>query len=56
MENKTYLDTHVILWLYSGKLELLSEKAKQIIDNNELYISREMFERYSEKYGIPNCQ
>lgn len=39
MENIVYLDTHVVCWLYSGQVELLSEKAKNIIEENELFIS-----------------
>ena len=34
-----YLDTHVVAWLYSGELSLLSEKACQLIEENELLIS-----------------
>ncbi|RWX51688.1 PIN domain nuclease, a component of toxin-antitoxin system (PIN domain) [Candidatus Electrothrix marina] len=34
-----YLDTHVVVWLYSGDLSLLSEKACQLIEENELLIS-----------------
>jgi len=34
-----YLDTHVVVWLYSGELSLLSEKACQLIEENELLIS-----------------
>ncbi len=39
MENRIYLDTHVICWLYSGQVEFLSEKAKNEIENNEILIS-----------------
>ena len=34
-----YLDTHVVVWLYSGELFLFSEKACQLIEENELLIS-----------------
>lgn len=34
-----YLDTHVVVWLYSGELSLLSERACQLIEENELMIS-----------------
>ncbi|MCI5124591.1 MAG: PIN domain-containing protein [Candidatus Electrothrix sp. AR5] len=34
-----YLDTHVVVWLYSGDLSLLSKKACQLIEENELLIS-----------------
>ena len=39
MENVVYLDTHIVCWLYSGQLEFLSEKAKKLIEDNELLIS-----------------
>jgi len=39
MENVVYLDTHVVIWLFSKKLELLSGRAIQIIENNSLLIS-----------------
>jgi len=34
-----YLDTHVVVWLYAGKTELLSKTAVEYIENNDLYIS-----------------
>ena len=34
-----YLDTHVVVWLYAGKIEKLSEQAKDLINNNEVIIS-----------------
>ncbi|MBW4556439.1 MAG: PIN domain-containing protein [Trichormus sp. ATA11-4-KO1] len=34
-----YLDTHVVVWLYSGLTDKLSELAKSIINGNEVYIS-----------------
>lgn len=34
-----YLDTHVVVWLYSGECSLLSEKACQLIEENELSVS-----------------
>jgi PIN domain nuclease of toxin-antitoxin system len=34
-----YLDTHVVVWLYAGETERLSEKAVELIENNELLIS-----------------
>ncbi|MCF8243203.1 MAG: type II toxin-antitoxin system VapC family toxin [Melioribacteraceae bacterium] len=39
MENIIYLDTHVVVWLYAGEVELLSEKVKKLINNNQLFIS-----------------
>ena len=34
-----YLDTHIIVWLYAGKIEKLSEKAKELINDHEVIIS-----------------
>lgn len=34
-----YLDTHLVLWLYAGSLDLISKEASRILDDNELYIS-----------------
>jgi PIN domain nuclease of toxin-antitoxin system len=35
-----YLDTHVVVWLYSGNIKLLSSNAIEFIENNDvLYIS-----------------
>ncbi len=34
-----FLDTHITIWLYEKRLDLLSEKAKQFIEKNDLFIS-----------------
>ncbi|MEA3360662.1 MAG: PIN domain-containing protein [Thermodesulfobacteriota bacterium] len=34
-----YLDTHVVVWLYAGKVEKLSERAKELINGHEVFIS-----------------
>jgi PIN domain nuclease of toxin-antitoxin system len=34
-----YLDTHTVVWLYSGDLHLFSEKACQLIEENDLLVS-----------------
>ena len=34
-----YLDTHVVVWLYIGQIEKLSNKAKVLINEHDLYIS-----------------
>ena len=39
MENVIYIDTHVVVWLYSGQLELFPLKSLEEIRNNDLYIS-----------------
>lgn len=34
-----YLDTHVVVWLYAGLTEKLSESARELINEHDLYIS-----------------
>ncbi len=34
-----YLDTHVVVWLYSGLTDRLSDLAKSLINDHELYVS-----------------
>ena len=34
-----YLDTHVVVWLYAGEIEKLSEQAKELINDHEVIIS-----------------
>ncbi|WP_414623441.1 type II toxin-antitoxin system VapC family toxin [Calothrix sp. CCY 0018] len=34
-----YLDTHVVVWLYSGLTDKLTDLAKTLINDNEVYIS-----------------
>ncbi|MFN6486075.1 MULTISPECIES: type II toxin-antitoxin system VapC family toxin [unclassified Nostoc] len=34
-----YLDTHVVVWLYSGLTDKLTDIAKTLINDNEVYIS-----------------
>jgi len=34
-----YLDTHVVVWLYSGLTDKLTDIAKTLINNNEVYVS-----------------
>ncbi|WP_017749710.1 PIN domain-containing protein [Scytonema hofmannii] len=34
-----YLDTHVVAWLYSGLTDKLTDIAKTLINENEVYIS-----------------
>lgn len=34
-----YLDTHVVVWLYVPRKDLLSAAARKQIDDNDLYIS-----------------
>lgn len=39
MENVIFIDTHVVVWLYTGKTELFSETVLEKIRKNDLYIS-----------------
>ena len=34
-----YLDTHLVLWLYAGSLNLISKEVLQALEENEIYIS-----------------
>ena len=34
-----FLDTHIVIWLYEKRLNLLSEKAKIFIEENDLLVS-----------------
>ena len=34
-----YLDTHVVVWLFSGEIDKISNKAVEIIEESELFIS-----------------
>ena len=34
-----YLDTHVVVWLYSGNKQLFSDRACQLIEDNDLLVS-----------------
>ncbi len=34
----TYLDTHVIVWLYQKSLERLSEKSREHIENDDIAV------------------
>jgi PIN domain nuclease of toxin-antitoxin system len=39
-ETIVYLDTHVVVWLYAGLLEKITDAAKQAIDESNLFISQ----------------
>jgi PIN domain nuclease of toxin-antitoxin system len=34
-----YLDTHVVVWLYAGRTDLLPPRARSLLDANDLLIS-----------------
>lgn len=36
---RLYLDTHVLVWLYSKDLERFTERGKKMIEENDLFIS-----------------
>lgn len=38
MEALIYLDTHVVAWLYAGRVDLLSGRAAKLIESEELRI------------------
>jgi PIN domain nuclease of toxin-antitoxin system len=39
MEAVIYLDTHVLVWLYAARTDLLSHEASKQIEENELLVS-----------------
>jgi len=39
MESVIFLDTHAIIWLYSGELDLFSKKVLQMINESRICIS-----------------
>jgi PIN domain nuclease of toxin-antitoxin system len=39
MESLIFLDTHVVIWLYSGRLDLFKPKVLQLINENQVCIS-----------------
>jgi PIN domain nuclease of toxin-antitoxin system len=34
-----YLDTHIVVWLYAGQVQTFSQPIKNLINDQELYIS-----------------
>jgi PIN domain nuclease of toxin-antitoxin system len=39
-ETIAYLDTHVVVWLYAGLLDKITESAKQAIEESDLFVSQ----------------
>ena len=39
MEALIYLDTHVAAWLYAGRVDLLTPRAIQLVDEDDLFLS-----------------
>ncbi|STZ63959.1 PIN domain [Moraxella lacunata] len=38
-QNDVYLDTHAVVWLYTGQLKKFSKNTLDILENNNLFIS-----------------
>lgn len=34
-----YIDTHIVVWLYAGQIEKLSQQARDLLNDNEIKIS-----------------
>jgi PIN domain nuclease of toxin-antitoxin system len=34
-----YLDTHIVVWLHAGRLDMFSDKAELLLENEDLFIS-----------------
>ena len=34
-----YIDTHIVVWLYTGQAEKLSDRAKELLNKYEIYVS-----------------
>ena len=34
-----YIDTHIVVWLYTGQVKKLSDRSKDLLNDNEIYIS-----------------
>lgn len=51
METLTYLDTHVVAWLYAGEVELLPSRARRLIDRS---IDLPDFSHYPPRAPIPS--
>ena len=34
-----YLDTHIVVWLYAGLLEKFSQQVREVLNDQEVYIS-----------------
>ena len=39
MARRVYLDTHVVTWLYAGRVDLLSEPASRLINEATVVVS-----------------
>ena len=47
-ESLAYLDTHILVWLYAGLTEKLTERAKETIEKSDLLVSQ--FSRLEIQY------
>lgn len=34
-----YLDTHVVVWLYTGKVDMFNQQVRELINDHDIYIS-----------------
>lgn len=34
-----YLDTHIVVWLYAGRLDILTKKVVDLLNNNDIFVS-----------------
>ena len=39
METIAYLDTHLVVWLYAGQVELIPHSVREILENSNLLLS-----------------
>ena len=39
-ETIVYLDTHIVVWLYAGLLDKITDAAKKAIDESDLFVSQ----------------
>lgn len=51
-----FLDTHVFVWLYAGLREKFSQKATELLDNNDLKISPMVMLETQYLYEIKRIQ
>lgn len=50
-----YLDTHVVVWLYEGNMDLFSKKSIQLLEKNRLIISAMVMLEIQYLYEIKRC-
>lgn len=50
-----YLDTHAVVWLYEGNIDLFSKKSIQLLEKNQLIISAMVKLEIQYLYEIKRC-